>query len=251
MCAAALAIFIFYLKRKKEDLSTFQKTALWASGGLTTIFFLMTMFVARRSYDLWAVFGVAFIALIFTAFLDSKPANFKRLLNQESRITAVMAGIILFVFMFAYGVYKNGASLAVANYPYDFRESSEWLKANSKPGEIVVNLYWDMFPKLFFWNTQNRYISGMDPIFQFAYDEQLYWKSYYWNTGQLTNFACSEIECTKEMLEDTYLVLKRDFKASYIIIEKKRSPTFYQYAKEESRFRQTFETETQAVFKVL
>ena len=52
--------------------------------------------------------------------------------------------------------------------------AARWLGANSNPGDVVFNFRWSYFPELFFWNTKNVYTSGMDPIFQYAFDPQLY-----------------------------------------------------------------------------
>jgi hypothetical protein len=60
--------------------------------------------------------------------------------------------------------------------PHRFESGAKWIAANSQPGEIVFNARWEYFPELFFWKTKNVYSNGMDPIFQYAFDPDLYGK---------------------------------------------------------------------------
>jgi len=52
-------------------------------------------------------------------------------------------------------------------------ESMEWAKKNIPPGERIFNSNWDDFPKLFFFNTQNNYVYGLDPNYLYSADPEL------------------------------------------------------------------------------
>jgi len=60
-----------------------------------------------------------------------------------------------------------------------YREPALWLAANSPTGSLVFNIAWDDFPQLFFWNTHNVYVVGLDPTRMSLYDPELYrlWRS--------------------------------------------------------------------------
>ena len=107
---------------------------------------------------------------------------------------------------------------------------------------------WSRFSELFFWNQQNYYIGGLDPIFQYSYNPSLYWKYHYLAAGLLTDKTCGADACTEEMLEDTYEVLRRDFDAKYVFLSKELNPEFNQYLEGDSRFKKTFDNGSEAIF---
>ena len=68
-----------------------------------------------------------------------------------------------------------------------YREPATWLAANTPPRSQVFNTDWDDFPQLFFWNSHNVYIFGLDPTYMSIYDLDLYrlWRSI--SSGQVPN----------------------------------------------------------------
>jgi hypothetical protein len=55
-----------------------------------------------------------------------------------------------------------------------YREAALWVAANSPRGSVVFNTDWDDFPQLFYWNTHNVYILGLDATYMSLYDLELY-----------------------------------------------------------------------------
>jgi hypothetical protein len=49
--------------------------------------------------------------------------------------------------------------------PDHYRGGMEWIRANVPPNEMIFNINWDMFPKLFFYDTTHVYVSGLDPTY--------------------------------------------------------------------------------------
>ena len=49
--------------------------------------------------------------------------------------------------------------------PSYYRGGMEWLSKNADKGELVFNTDWDDFPKLFFYNPDFAYVSGLDPTY--------------------------------------------------------------------------------------
>ena len=59
--------------------------------------------------------------------------------------------------------------------PYDlYAGASAWLEKNTSPGARVFQTDWDDFPRLFFYNTHNTYLVGLDPTYMQLYDPELY-----------------------------------------------------------------------------
>jgi hypothetical protein len=55
-----------------------------------------------------------------------------------------------------------------------YRDAALWLAANSPAGARVYTADWDDFPHMFFWNTHNTYLTGLDPTYMSLYDPQVY-----------------------------------------------------------------------------
>ncbi|MEK7647000.1 MAG: hypothetical protein AAB378_01325 [Patescibacteria group bacterium] len=222
---AAILVFVRALIRRNVG-NPFQATVLWSSFILSAVFWLMTMFVAERSFDFFAAFGVVFMASAFTYLVRNKIKKF-----------VAIFGAAVFVVMAVYGVYQTGKFLNTIGVDAQrFKSAMEWLKNNSEPGDVVFNVSWDYFPELFFWNTKNFYVSGMDPIFQYAYNPKMYWEAYYLETGKTAEFTCAATACAPEALEETHTALKRDFKAKYLFLDKYFDGRFYAYLATDRRF---------------
>jgi hypothetical protein len=57
--------------------------------------------------------------------------------------------------------------------PDYYKGGGAWLSKNAEPGELIVNTDWDDFPKLFFYNPQLAYVSGLDPTYLLDKDKRL------------------------------------------------------------------------------
>ncbi len=204
-----------------------------------------------RAVDLWGVFAVAFVAGAFTFLLQPpKDPRGSFPTRRQAGIVIALGGLLL-AFMFWNGFHQYQRQMPRFSYsPYRFEAAAEWLEAHSAPGEIVFHSHWDLFPDLFFWNTKNRYIGGMDPIFQYAYDPALYWKAHHLWTGKFSSYTCGTPLCGPGSGEDTFTVLRRDFKASFLVLEKNRHAALYAYARSDPRFQLGLEDGEVAVFRL-
>lgn len=234
----AIAIIVIWLNRRQYKLfSVDKKIILWTSASISTTFFLLTMIVARRTYNLWAEFGIIFIAAVFSYFVSGK--SFRRFV------------IIAVFFMFIYSGPKGWVAISKNGYEAgELQEAALWLKDHSDTGDIVFNLHWSDFSPLFFWNQKNYYIGGLDPIFQYTYSPSLYWKFHYLSLDMVTKKTCAAIACTLEMLEDTHMALKNEFKAKYFILTKKENPAVSQWLNGDSRFEKKLDNGFQEVYLI-
>ncbi|MDT5159580.1 MAG: hypothetical protein QOH51_3937 [Acidobacteriota bacterium] len=71
---------------------------------------------------------------------------------------------------YAYVTSKDIAGMAGPNF---YQGGSEWLSKNADRGELILNTDWDDFPKLFFYNPQLAYVSGLDPTYLLDKDQKL------------------------------------------------------------------------------
>ncbi|KKU77264.1 MAG: hypothetical protein UY12_C0007G0006 [Parcubacteria group bacterium GW2011_GWA2_47_8b] len=239
--ALAMAIiFLIWMIRKKER----QQSSVWASLILAVIFFFLTFAVARRSNEVFVGFVVIFMALLFERY---------RAVAARIKLRSIVALLALVLVIYApiKTVYRFDTYLA-NTFPIDhFKDAALWLKENSRPGDVVFNIHWDRFADLFFWNNSNYYINGMDPIFEYSFKPELYWKTHFLAIDAGTAFTCGMIRCTAEQTEDTYKVLKNDFRASYIVVEKLRNPKLLQYLQSFVGYQKVFDNNAQTVFRIM
>jgi hypothetical protein len=70
---------------------------------------------------------------------------------------------------------QNAKDSLNSSKPYQlYSGASAWLQANTPPGERVFQTDWDDFPRLFYYNTYNTYLVGLDPTYMQLYDADLY-----------------------------------------------------------------------------
>lgn len=248
----AVCFFVWILRRRGNwALPTNLRTIVWSSLALWVSFFYLTFSTARRSNEIFIAFAVIFIGTLFSHYINiSKIIRHYAFTSGLPLLVAIFA-VAALIYMPIKTVYRFNTYTDFAFSPKLFKESSQWLKANSKPGEIVFNLHWDRFGQLFFHNNQNYYNNGMDPIFQYSYNPSLYWETHFLAINEATAFTCGKIRCTTDEVEDTRTVLKRDFKASYLILEKARNPKLYGYLEKSGGFKKVFETIDEALYKIL
>ena len=232
-------VIINYPRRLKEMPSP-ERILFLSSGLISLLFWGMALFLARRSMVQWVAFGTVFIAMAYTYIL---PKDFKKY--------GLGFFVVVLMAMFPYAVYRHNLNMKyVAFEPKEFIEVSEWLKENSNPGDIVFNVHWDNFPSLFLWNQKNYYVGGMDPIFQYEYSPDLYWKFYYLSQDLMTDKTCGSFPCLRSDLEETYGVLVKDFNAKYIVAEEWRNPKLFRYLEGDPRFEKAFTGPYESVFGI-
>jgi hypothetical protein len=135
--------------------------------------------------------------------------------------------------------------------PDYLRGPALWLRGVSRPGEIVFHTRWEHFATLFFWNRVNRYISGMDPIFQYDVSPELYWKWHWIAADRAETRTCAKPRCRKEETEDTATVIARDFGASWLLLERAQNPRLYARLERDPVFPKLYDDGQHAVYRVV
>lgn len=159
--------FALGISGRKMDLRT-------TTSFFIAILFGLMLFKARRFVEYFPPFALIFAAFAWTPLFstrqpDSPPLKFPALLNLP---------IIILMLIISVGVVKTvpaaQKSISASN-PYDlYGGASIWLMQNTPAGERVFQTDWDDFPRLFFYNTHNTYLAGLDPTYLQIYDSDLY-----------------------------------------------------------------------------
>lgn len=264
--AGAALVFIHSLLRRRDaftSLPLLDRAQLWISLLLSLLFYQLTMSVAWRSTEMWLTFGFIFIASVVT-FLILPREGFEEATGAAVRSQPVSpgrrtAGIALGAVFLLTSVFYTLQSNAQTNREkainlWREKAACEWLRTNAPLGAIVFHTEWSLFGELVFWNPNNYYIGGMDPVFQYAYSPNLFWKAFYLTTrlgGAVTSGTPPSLEGEMQGTpEDTYTVLTRDFNASYLLVIKPIDVSLYEHVQRDPRFTLRYEGKYDAIYQL-
>ena len=99
--------------------------------------------------------------------------------SQEEESRALARTVVGAVVAIALGVafYLNASATMVdigTSERHDYyRAGAEWARANVPQDEIIFNTDWDDFPRLFYFDSTHRYVSGLDPTYLFDKNPEL------------------------------------------------------------------------------
>jgi hypothetical protein len=145
---------------------------------LAALLFGLMFFKARRFIEYFAPFALVFAAFawapLFQAELQNIVGSGKNIFNLlKTRL--LHAGLIILVGIGMVLSIPAARKQVAGSKPYHlYANASEWLVQNTERGERVFNTDWDDFPRLFFYNTHNIYMLGLDPTYMQLYDTDLY-----------------------------------------------------------------------------
>jgi hypothetical protein len=243
------AIFLAALAIPRPHLGREDRTFLWCTFVLSVVCFIGTVAFTKRTAPFWVGFTVMFVAKGFSCFLDPRGHAPGQWLGKRSRAVISLVMVLLVMAM----VRRWSVESSIPGYvpfinPYRMRAVALWLRDHGSKGKIVYNESWDMFPELFFWNPDDRYVWGLDPIFLYEYDADLYWKAHHLGAGEGTSHTWGTEGPPTGDEEDTYTVLRRDFKASAIVVDAGQNQPLYRYLANDRRYVLGVESDGYAVF---
>lgn len=230
------AIALFFVCNKKQDSKS------WSLFLVTGFFFLYTI-KARRTVEYFVPFSVLFIAFVYDNIFEKKSwaeleQKFKDFFSQTQRMVLItLTGLI--VFIAPYFIYHDLVSIRqqLRHLKFDhLQKVSQWFKENVPPGTTIFNTNWDEFGFLFYYNSNNYYITGLDQTFMYAYNPALL--ELYVDIAQGINVINLKGN------------LKNKFNSDYILLSKERNKKFYDNLTHLKKdFELVYEDEEASVFK--
>ena len=136
------------------------KSAAPAAFVLTLIYLGVFLLVTKRGVDLAAPFAVLTFALVV--------GSWERFPKWALVPVAAACGWSLY----SYGIDKIKTNRPITRR---FEKASSWIAQNTPENAVIYHTVWSHFADLFFWNRRNRYLGGMDPMFQWAVSPANYW----------------------------------------------------------------------------
>ncbi|HST51013.1 MAG TPA: hypothetical protein VLJ61_03305 [Pyrinomonadaceae bacterium] len=80
-------------------------------------------------------------------------------------VVIVCTAFVLLAAPLGWNMYATAQDIRGMAQPNFYRGGVEWLSQHADKGELIFNTDWDDFPKLFFYNPDLSYISGLDPTY--------------------------------------------------------------------------------------
>lgn len=161
---AAIGVGIFSLGKREARLDRATLMAL-----LLTAVFGALFLRARRFAEYSPPFSLVFLALAASPWLggwvDRRP---------ELRRRLPLALAVFLALPLSWMTWQARQAVA-GSAPLDrYGHAAAWLARHSRTGDLVFQTDWDDFPRLFFYNTTNRFTVGLDPTYLQLADEDLY-----------------------------------------------------------------------------
>jgi hypothetical protein len=217
--------FALGLHGKRMDMRT-------AVSFVLTVLFGLMLFQSRRFIEYFPAFVLVFAAFAWTPLIQStmeQASNrFYKWLPSMALIAILIPGIWLT---------QQSAQVSIQkSKPYQtYAESSAWLAANTPAGSRVFQTDWDDFPRLFFYNTQNTYLIGLDPTYMLYYNQDLY---------------TTWVDITKGRIENPSAIIAGNFGSDYVLSDMKHK-NFLKVAAKDPGLVEVFRSEDSVVFQVV
>jgi len=214
--------FSLGLSSKRMDLRTL------ISFGLTCLFGLMLL-QARRFVEYFPAFALVFAAFAWAPVI----ANFR---PQKHLLRYVPALLLALTLLPSAWMTLIAARASIrSSKPYQtYARASAWLATNTPAGSRIFQTDWDDFPRLFYHNTHNTYLIGLDPTYMQIYDENLYklW-----------------VSVTQGKVEEPSSVIQQEFGTNYVLTDL-RHEDFLEQAANDPNMVEMYRDEDAVIFQV-
>jgi hypothetical protein len=229
---------------------------------LAAVFYGLMLFEARRFIEYFPPFALIFTAFACSPLLVKHPDEPKAItfriiiqtwlsflkklvksadqplpLIQPSVIrfmtTSLLMVIIIFGTIFTFK--KSQASLNTSSPVDRYAGSSAWLVKNTPAGARVFQTDWDDFPRLFYYNTHNTYLVGLDPTYLQIADPNLFdlW-----------------LKVTKGNVDNLSEVITKSFAAEYIHSDLNHSD-FIRAASNDPAMKEVYRDKDSVLFQII
>ncbi|MDZ4160154.1 MAG: hypothetical protein U1B80_10260, partial [Anaerolineaceae bacterium] len=205
----------------------------------TAILFGLMLFQARRFVEYFPAFALIFAAFAWAPLLahpQTAPANGAILPLQVVRANLPAIVLAIFVVLTIYKSVPTAREQVDDSKPYHlYAGASAWLEQNTPVGALVFQTDWDDFPRLFFYNTHNTYLAGLDPTYMQSYDPELYdlW-----------------VDITRGDVEDPSQYIVSNFGSRYVHTDLYHGD-FLDQAKQDPGLREVYRDNQAVIFEVI
>mgnify|MGYP001252284029 CR=1 FL=1 len=216
-----------------------------ATALLMALFSTFLVFQSRRFIEYFPAFALIFAAIALAPSIkiwwDSLRGSQETVLPDYAVVSPIAHGILLCVIglftLFALYTNLQAAKNTLANTKSSarFEQASAWLADNTSEGTRVFHTDWDDFTWLFFHNSHNTYLTGLDPTYMQIYDANLY--------NLWVDITRGDVETPSEVIAET-------FGARYVITDLGHKD-FLQQAASDPHMQEVHRDEYAVVFQII
>jgi hypothetical protein len=205
-----------------------------------SIAFLILTILIKKLIEYSAPLIILLTAAAFDHFWKQNQNYLTKKLWPVKKNLSIAISTIAVIILISLGGYNFCHALKdITNYSkthyFGFKEAADWLAKNTAPNSVIFHVDWGDFAPLFFYNSNNYYINGLDPNFMLEYDKNLFEK---WN----------KIFHGKNLAE-MHGTIKNDFGSDYIFITEKFKET-KKYVDSNPMFKKVFEVEKGGIYRL-
>ena len=229
----------FASRTAKQTAPVEQRVSILSSA-FFMFFFLALTLRSRRNVEYFVPFAVILAAFTLNQPLSLFQKYWLLAKNwwQKRKILASLL-VLYFLIMIPATIGQNFWSLKnlfAAGYPVDkYKKISEWLANNTPEKSLIFHNDWDDFPPLFYYNTHNYYIAGLDPTFMYDFNKDLHKKWVDITTGRQENI--SEI-------------IGKEFGAEYVFVDKDH-PFLENNLKRDGHFQMIYKDDEGKIYQLI
>jgi hypothetical protein len=212
----------------------------------------------RRIAEYWPPFAVMFAAFSLQPWLVGSRSIFSRLpsdimeelkpffdrdsirtsddtsLGDTSKIIVVsVIALILSVALF-FNLRASRKEISQSEHHDYYKQGAEWLRQHVPAGHIIFNTDWDDFPRLFYYDSNHYYVTGLDP-------------SYLYDKSPELSELYERITLGKE--EDPGPLIRDRFGATYVFSDNEHHD-FFANARASGWFDIVYEDEQCTIFRI-
>lgn len=236
------ATFGIGLTNRKMDVRT-------AASFLMALLFGFMLFKSRRFIEYFPPFALIFAAFAWSPVFrkEYQLLTWSSILNNKfgssypkiAKFLQTNVPLLILTICLIFGITQTipaTQSQIAKSKPYNlYQGASIWLQENTSAGERIFHTDWDDFPRLFFYNTHNTYLIGLDPTYMQFYDEELYQT---W------------IHITRGEVEEPSKIILEKFSANYVHTDLNHQD-FLQQAEKDKNLIEVYRDQQAVIFQIL
>lgn len=242
MIILTCATILFVLNRNKFSLNTL---FIFIT---SCVFFVLTI-KSRRYIEYFVPYTAllgGYLWMQYDQLLQKSTITFwQQRLHPVLQKFKVGFAFIIVIFISSFGYIHEWKTISQMYSPEyfgyeNYKDASIWMKENIPKDEIIFHTLWEEFPMLFFYNTDHKYISGLDPRF-LVYGAKERAQLYY----DIVQFNVTN---DKEIAG----WVQNDFKSHYILINKGigENTLIHRKIKESNLFTEVYQDSYVAIYKL-
>jgi hypothetical protein len=200
---------------------------------LVSTFYLLLLFKSRRFVEYFPPFAMLFLAFTVRGWLRDHDVS--QFIRTEAQLGGLIVASLVLLWVFQSTIALARKEIAQSPDTAKYQGGAEWLAAHTPPGAPVFHTDWDEFPMLFYFNTHNTYLVGLDPDFMRLKNEKLFrsWEA-----------------ITQGKVQHPEDAILNDFRCEYVLTDNEHRE-FIALAEKSPRMQKVYGDQYTSIYRVL